>query len=234
MADLNRRTRKTVTVVSAFYVVIGFCLAIPAAVDGDRLSTFLGFLIISGALAAGVLISAVFSLGARLETLEKRMSNGRHPIQHRRRKRSWTADRPGLIPGGQAGAPLAGADVDTHQIDGHRGKHTDRPRHAVELDGASEIDMDEHDRTPRITMLDLVAIGPGDPALLTAASLPHSTFPRLVASSDRKSSTTAPAAGDNSPEAGEGATAEGLPPEPAVDRPPSHRAGSHEAAPAAG
>lgn len=64
-----RRIRRTLGVVAAMYVVIGFALAIPAAVGGDRLTAFLGFLIVSGALSVAFLINALTRIGVRVAAM---------------------------------------------------------------------------------------------------------------------------------------------------------------------
>lgn len=64
-----RRIRRTLGVVAAMYVVIGFALAIPAAVGGDRLAAFLGFLIVSGALSVAFLINALTRIGVRVAAM---------------------------------------------------------------------------------------------------------------------------------------------------------------------
>jgi hypothetical protein len=64
-----RGTKKTLCVVAAFYVVVGFFLAISAAVQGDRLGTFLGFVIISGALVTAALFRAVLRIGLRISSV---------------------------------------------------------------------------------------------------------------------------------------------------------------------
>jgi len=62
----TNRTRKTLYVVAGFYVAVGLFMAAGAALAGDRLSAFLGFLIVSGALAAGLASSALLRLNAQL------------------------------------------------------------------------------------------------------------------------------------------------------------------------
>jgi hypothetical protein len=64
-----RRSRRTLYLITGAYVVIGFCVAIPAALSGDGLSAFLGFLIISGSLAAAAVLSRVARLGLYLTCL---------------------------------------------------------------------------------------------------------------------------------------------------------------------
>lgn len=68
-----RRTKRTLYIVTALYVAVGFVLSIGAAVAGDRLSTFLGFLIISGALAVAALFNAIFRVSARVQELAEKL-----------------------------------------------------------------------------------------------------------------------------------------------------------------
>ena len=69
LLDSVRGTKKTLYVVAAFYVVVGFFLAVSAAIQGDRLGTFLGFIIISGALATAALFRAVLRIGLRISSV---------------------------------------------------------------------------------------------------------------------------------------------------------------------
>lgn len=69
MMETTRHTRKTLYIVAALYVVVGFVAATASALNGDRLGTFLGFLIISGALAATALLRAVLRIGVRLSAI---------------------------------------------------------------------------------------------------------------------------------------------------------------------
>ena len=71
--DAVRRSRRTLYVIASFYVAVGFWLALPAAVAGDRLSTFLGFLIISGALAVAVGLESIFRLNAHVATMTEQL-----------------------------------------------------------------------------------------------------------------------------------------------------------------
>ncbi len=54
--EAARHTKKTLYVVAGLYVVVGFAIALASAANGDRLGTFLGFVIISGAIATAVII----------------------------------------------------------------------------------------------------------------------------------------------------------------------------------
>ena len=69
MMETSRHTKKTLYVVAAFYVVVGFVAATASALNGDRLGTFLGFLIISGALGATALLRAVLRIGVRISAM---------------------------------------------------------------------------------------------------------------------------------------------------------------------
>lgn len=64
LLDAARRTKTTLYVITSFYVGVGFFVAIPAALSGDRLSAFLGFLIISGALACAFILRGMLRLTA--------------------------------------------------------------------------------------------------------------------------------------------------------------------------
>jgi hypothetical protein len=71
MLDAARRTKATLYVIAAFYVAIGFFVAIPAAMNGDRLSAFLGFLIISGALACTFILRSILRLADHVCTVSE-------------------------------------------------------------------------------------------------------------------------------------------------------------------
>jgi hypothetical protein len=79
--DAARRTRTTLYVITAVYVGIGFFLAVPAAVSGDRLTAFLGFLIISGALAAAAVVGAVIRLTTRITAGGECFEEIRHRLE---------------------------------------------------------------------------------------------------------------------------------------------------------
>ncbi len=67
----NRRAARTLQIISALYVAVGFFLAIPAALRGDRLSAFLGFLIVSGALVAAAIGRILLRLTDRITALSE-------------------------------------------------------------------------------------------------------------------------------------------------------------------
>ncbi len=69
MMETSRHTKKTLYVVATFYVVVGFMAAIVSALNGDRLGTFLGFLMISGALVATAVLRAVLRIGVRISAV---------------------------------------------------------------------------------------------------------------------------------------------------------------------
>ncbi len=78
--DFSQHSRKTLYVVAGFYVLVGFVLAIASVVGGDRLGTFLGFLIISGALVAAVILRAIMRLGEQADELAHALAEVRHSV----------------------------------------------------------------------------------------------------------------------------------------------------------
>ena len=71
IVEATRHTRKTLYLVAGLYTVIGFLVATVSAVVGDRLGTFLGFIIISGALAVAALFRAALQLGTRVALVDQ-------------------------------------------------------------------------------------------------------------------------------------------------------------------
>ncbi len=69
MMETTRQTRNTLYIVAASYIVVGFIAATVSAVNGDRLGTFLGFLVISGALAVTALFRAVLRVTAQVSAI---------------------------------------------------------------------------------------------------------------------------------------------------------------------
>lgn len=59
--------------VAALYVAIGLALAVLSALRGDPLGTFLGFLIVSGALGATVVLNAVLRVSAQADSLGEQL-----------------------------------------------------------------------------------------------------------------------------------------------------------------
>lgn len=80
MTEASRRAIRTLHVVAAFYVVVGLVVAGAAALSGDRLSTFLGFLIISAALAAAVVVHSVLRLHVHLAALAGKLDDVRERL----------------------------------------------------------------------------------------------------------------------------------------------------------
>jgi len=137
MMETSRHTKKTLYVVAAFYVAVGFVAATASALNGDRLGTFLGFLIISGALAATALLRAVLRIGVRISAIGEAMEG-----LHARLNRV------------EAGLRVV--------------------REHVGVDGRAAT------AAGGIRVLDLAAIGSGDPSVLAAATLDRQAYPRLV------------------------------------------------------
>lgn len=143
MMETTRHTKKTLYVVAAFYIVVGFVAATASALNGDRLGTFLGFLIISGALVATALLRSVLRIGVRIST-------------------------------------VGDAVVDMHARIGRLETGLNEVRERTALDGRSATD------AGGVRMLDLAAMGSGNPGVLTAATLDHEAYPRLVATMEEE------------------------------------------------
>ncbi len=140
-----RRTRGTLYVVGGFYVAIGFLIAVPSALAGDRLSAFLGFLIVSCALGFAAVLTLVLRLAVRVSAIEECIED----VSRRLKQFEEAAPDP---TGAGAAGPIGQESC----------------------------------------MLDLSAIGPGDPSTLAAATLDRARFPRLVASMDEAPPPDAP------------------------------------------
>ena len=131
-----RRATRTLYVITFFYVAMGFFVAVPAAVSGDRLSTFLGFSIIIVGLSAAAVVNVVTRLGARVGRVDESL----HEIRGRLERIEQT-----LQAVTSNDSPLATTQV-----------------------------------------LDLAAMGRGDPRELVAASLDRSVFPRLATTMEQE------------------------------------------------
>jgi len=143
MLETSRHTKKTLYIVAVFYVVVGFVAATASALNGDRLGTFLGFLIISGALGTTALLRAVLRIGVRISTIGE-------------------------------------AVADMHERLDHLETGLNEAREGAALDERSAADADG------VRMLDLAALGGGNPGVLTAATLDHEAYPRLVATMEEE------------------------------------------------
>lgn len=89
-----RGTKKTLYVVAAFYVVVGFFLAASAAVQGDRLGTFLGFIIVSGALVTAALFRAVMRIGLRISSIGETLDDVATRLTNIEQGREVTSQKP--------------------------------------------------------------------------------------------------------------------------------------------
>lgn len=138
MMESSRHTKKTLYIVAALYVIVGFVAATASALNGDRIGTFIGFLIISGALAVTAMLRAVLRIGVRLSEVGE-------------------------------------AVVDMHAQLGRLETGLNEVRERASLDGQSAAN------AGGVRMLDLAAMGSGNPGVLTAATLDLEAYPRLVA-----------------------------------------------------
>lgn len=80
--EFGRHARRTLYVVAGFYVIVGFVAAAASAVSGDRLGTFIGFLIISGAIGGAVLLRSVLHVEACVSAMSEAMLDARERLAH--------------------------------------------------------------------------------------------------------------------------------------------------------
>lgn len=135
--------KKTLYIVAAMYVVVGFVAATASALNGDRLGTFLGFLIISGALGVTAMLRAVLRIGVRISAVGEAVTEMR--------------------------ARLGRLETGLNEACRH-----------VAMGGGTMAD------AGGVRMLDLAAMGSGNPGVLTAATLDHEAYPRLVATMEEE------------------------------------------------
>lgn len=195
-ADSQRWIRKGLYVVAAMYTTIGLALSLSAAVAGDRLSTFLGFLIVTGAIAAVGLFTQLLRMEARMNSLVlgvedvrrnlKAVEAGRvvaAPVADREAhtKAGTEIRRGGLAPlVGDAGFGFTGEKGSV--LSDERGLRAGQ-LHDGELEAmASEPEhvTGDHEAEDAGALLNLAAVGAGEPVTLAAAVLPRDRFPRLV------------------------------------------------------
>lgn len=141
--EFRRHARRTLYVVAGFYVVVGFAAAAASALSGDRLGTFIGFLIISGAIGGAVAMRSLLQVEGCVSTMSEALLEVR--------------DRLGQV---------------ERTVDALRTRIIEEAPTAGHSEG--------------VTLLDLSAVGRGDPSVLAAATLDRSVFPRLVASMEEE------------------------------------------------
>ncbi|MBI1827782.1 MAG: hypothetical protein HY287_07650 [Planctomycetes bacterium] len=151
--DSLRQNRKTLYVVTALYVVVGFILAAASAVQGDRLGTFLGFIIISGAIAIAVVLRILLMLTGVMAGLDSTVSRLRSRVDQLH------------VRVGELAAAVANSMANAGNATSGMGSGSTEV-----LNAAAE----------RSELLDLAAVGRGDPAALTAATLDRHAYPRLL------------------------------------------------------
>ncbi len=75
LVESVRRTRNTLYLVAGLYIVVGFVVAAATAMQRDRLGTFLGFLIISGALSMGLVARTALHVLVRIAHIEESLDD---------------------------------------------------------------------------------------------------------------------------------------------------------------
>lgn len=70
-----RRTRNTLYLVAGLYIVVGFIVAFTTAMQRDRVGTFFGFVIISGALSMGLIARTALQVLVRIARIEESLGH---------------------------------------------------------------------------------------------------------------------------------------------------------------
>lgn len=71
--EKSRRTRQAMYLVASIYVGAGFFVTIPAAIAGNTIIAFLGFLVISGVLAVAAIVNSLLQVSARVGAMEEKI-----------------------------------------------------------------------------------------------------------------------------------------------------------------
>ena len=216
LMDSARRMAKTLYVVAGFYVAVGLAVSGGAALTGDRLSTFLGFLIVSGALGGAVMLHSVIQLQARLGTLGSGIGDLRARLQRLEAGVQEAAEHlDDLMQTAQAtfriepavtGTATWSNDVELAQADNPLPEPTapesqaivacaiatrspieapavEKPAASASQESTLHPDtLIEHvvPDEDEIRVVDLAALGTGEPELLAAATLDRDVYPRLL------------------------------------------------------
>lgn len=188
MLDDSRETKKTLYVVTAFYVAVGFALLVSSAVTGELLGTFLGFVIISGALAVTALLRAVLRIGLRVSAIEERMEQLHRGFEDALRPEASVAAGLGAraealltVDSGVAGPPGV-AHPDEYLND-------EGPAESASsvTDPTNPADNVPARGNGSPSVIDLAAHARRASVDLAAATLDRGVFPRLMASSEPSS-----------------------------------------------
>jgi hypothetical protein len=75
LVESVRRTRNTLYLVAGLYIVVGFVVAIATAMQPDPVGTFFGFLIITGALAMGLIARTALQVLVRIAHIEESLDD---------------------------------------------------------------------------------------------------------------------------------------------------------------
>jgi len=169
LLEITRDTKSTLYIVAVFYVLIGFVLATWGLVAGDRLGTFVGFVIISGALATTALLRAVLRMGIQLSSIHESLERLRIDLG---RPVAASPTVPTAVPTGP-GKPATtaashSATTDTHPVRGASPDAQDARPLAVPT--SKQV----------LPTIDLANAPMENADVLAAATLERGVFPRLV------------------------------------------------------
>ena len=161
LEELLRRLKLGIYTIATLYVLVGLVIAARAALSGDVVLALVGLLLVFGSLGAAYMLLRALPLGARLWQASETLDDVRRQLEAQHRRDRPTGPRPpapAAPPGSHAGPSDSARPRDPSHSD-------DDP-----TDAASE----------EVRLMNLAAVGGGDPRRITAAILDRSRFPRLV------------------------------------------------------
>lgn len=165
LLEITRDTKSTLYVVAVFYILIGFALATWGLAAADRLGTFVGFVIISGALATTTLLRAVLRMGVQLSSIYESLECLRTELTRR-------SALPAAPPPSTPGAPRVGNIVQGATDGATSALDAPAPSTPAPLSASTEADS--------TTAIDLSYAPLENAEFLTAVTLERGVFPRLV------------------------------------------------------
>jgi len=169
LLEITRDTKSTLYIVAVFYVLIGFALATWGLVAGDRLGTFVGFVIISGALATTALLRAVLRMGVQLSSIHESLERLRTDLV---RPAAPSPTHPVMVPTG-LGKPAMTAAFQSATSDTHSLSNASQDTQGTRPLAAPTLKQ-------TLPTIDLANAPMENADVLAAATLERGVFPRLV------------------------------------------------------
>lgn len=186
LLEITRDTKSTLYIVAVFYVLIGFALATWGLSAGDRLGTFVGFVIISGALATTALLRAVLRMGIQLSSIHESLERIRTDLARTRGSSpaevaaASTSPRESAIPGGASNHRADGASQRTSSLASTVASGDLKSSGGASTNLSQAQAHEVPAATPVRSTIDLAHAPMENADVLAAVTLERGVFPRLV------------------------------------------------------